>query len=78
MSQKKLRPLSDITLDLEELLFEMTGTNKNEHGLQLHEVIGIIAYWAQVHNPECIETYLDGTHPILYGHKKFVTEWGNE
>lgn len=60
----KLRPLGHITSELEPLLLEMM----EEHELQLHEVLGMIFLWAQVHMPGSIEVYEDGTNPILkYG-----------
>lgn len=63
--KKKLRPLGDVTTDLEKIMWEMTLGHK----LQVHEIFGIIAAWAEVHNPDAIEHYVDGTRPVLYGHK---------
>lgn len=64
---KKLRPLGNITDDMEELLYELM----DEHGLQFHEVIGIVYAWTQVHYPSAFEVYEDGSSPILtYGPKK--------
>lgn len=61
---KKLRPLGQITTQLEPLLEEMTDA----HELQAHEILGIIFLWLQVHRPDAIETYLDGTNPAFrYG-----------
>ena len=61
MTKKKLRPLGQITTDLEQLLFEM-GI---DHQLQLHEIFGIIYMWAKIHCPDLIEEYTDGTTPKL-------------
>lgn len=60
---KKLRPLGQITQDLEPLYYEMVES----HDMQAHEVIGLFLSWAQTHYPGCIEEYLDGTKPILKG-----------
>ena len=62
----KIRKLGDVTSNLEPLLLEMY----EKHGLQFHEVLGIIYLYTQVHYPEAFETYEDGTKPILtYGPK---------
>lgn len=61
--RKKLRPLGDITQDMEPLLFELT----EKHSLQTHEILGIIKAWIDVHYPKANETYLDGTKPKLKG-----------
>lgn len=67
--KKKLRPLGAITSDLEPLYFEMIL----EHGMQDHEIIAHFLGWRQTHvllTRESLETYEDGTHPILYyGHQ---------
>ena len=63
----KLRPLGNITADLEKLLDEMYLG----HDMQLHEVLGILVQTTQTHYPESIEEYTDGTKPVLYyGHKE--------
>lgn len=65
--KKKLRPLGEITTDLEPLWFELV----REHRLQNHEIIGLFLQWRQTHNLESQEVYVDGTTPVLYyGHKK--------
>lgn len=62
---KKLRPLGQITDDLEPLLTELT-TN---HKMQIHEVLGIVYGYLLAHCPNSIENYVDGTKPIYYyGH----------
>lgn len=69
MKKKKLRPLGNITTELEPLYFEMIL----EHKMQDHEIIGHFLQWRQSHiliTKESQETYGDGSHPILYfGHK---------
>lgn len=62
--KKKLRPLGEITADLEPLYFEMLL----DHGLQRHEVIGLFLQWAETHMIG-LETYEDGSHPVFYGPK---------
>jgi hypothetical protein len=55
---------------MEPLLMELAG----HHELQLHEIFGLIAAWAEVHAPGCIEEYVDGSRPVLYGHKSYKTK----
>lgn len=64
----KLRPLSDVTSDIEPLLQEMVDS----HGMQAHEILGIIYFYLLVHRPEAIEEYEDGGRPIpfFYGPSK--------
>lgn len=61
---KKLRPLGQITGEMEPLLEEMTDL----HEMQAHEILGLIYLWLTTHRPDAIETYIDGTHPnLMYG-----------
>jgi hypothetical protein len=70
MPKKEIRPLGDIMLDMEKLLFELHGSpQEGGHDMQHYEVIYLINGWQKVHVPEQIETYEDGTHPSLYGPK---------
>ena len=63
MSKNKLRPLGDITTDLEPLILEMVC----EHKLQAHELLGMIYLYLQVHCPSSIEVYdADGSSPVLF------------
>lgn len=57
-----LRPLGEVTEELEPLLFEMV----HGHKLQKHEVFGIINQWIDAHYPDAIERYVDGGSPVLY------------
>lgn len=69
MKKKKLRPLGQITSDLEPLYFEML----QDHDMQPHEVIGLFLQWQQTHLPQATEVYtLDGSNPTwsYYGHKE--------
>ncbi len=68
MKKNKLRPLGDILLDLEPYLEEVVDT----HSLQKSDVLALISWWIDVHRPECIEQYLDGTNPVLYTHNKVI------
>lgn len=65
MGKKKLRPLGQITQDLEPLWFEMV----EGHEMQAHEVLSLFLSWAEVHYPDSIEEYLDGSKPKLRGIK---------
>lgn len=62
---RKLRPLGEITDDQEKLMREFF----EDHGMQFHEVLGILYLYTLTHFPSAIETYEeDGSHPILkYG-----------
>lgn len=56
---KKLRPLGDILLDMEPLLFEM-GV---DHDLQHGEILALVLNHCRVHMPDGREEYVDGGHP---------------
>lgn len=65
VKKKKLRPMIDILLDMEPLLFEML----QDHGLQIGDLLANVHTWATVHYPGAIEKYNDGAVPIyFYGH----------
>jgi len=55
----QLRPLGEVTGDLELILFEMSGTRKGQHGLQYGEVRALIHQWFKTHNPEAFEKYIN-------------------
>ena len=66
MAKKKLRPLGDITQDLEPLYQEMAWGHK----LQFHEMLGIHYSYLKSHLDESLERYNDGTDPVFfYGHE---------
>lgn len=59
----KLRPLGEITDDLEPLILEMT----DQHNMQWHEVLSIVHAYLQVHCPSAQEVYTeDGSSPMYY------------
>lgn len=63
LSKKKIRPLGQVTQDLEPLLFEMT----QDHDLQKGEVLALVAAWIDIHMPEAIEVYVaDNSNPEYY------------
>lgn len=63
MKKPKLRPLGNITSEIEPLLLEMV----TQHEMQAHEIIGLVYLYLQVHCPGSIEVYSsDGTSPQLY------------
>jgi len=68
MKTKKLRPLGDVTADMELLLMEMT----DDHKLQKGEVLALINAWIDIHAQHCIEVYtVDESSPeFYYGPKK--------
>lgn len=57
----KLRPLGDITDDLEPLLLEMVV----KHKMQNHEILGLVYAYLRAHCPDSEEVYDDGT-PVEY------------
>jgi len=59
---KQLRPLGEITLELEKVLKEMT----NDHDLQWGEVLGLVHTWLSIHAPNAQEEYVDGDNPMYY------------
>lgn len=67
MSKKKLRPLGDVTQDLEPLLFELV-----DHDLQKGEILALVSAWIDIHSPSSIEVYTeDDSSPVFYyGHKE--------
>lgn len=56
MSIKKPRKLGDVLLDLEPLFFEMVDA-----GLQKGDMLALVAVWIDVHAPNCIEVYDNGS-----------------
>lgn len=63
----KLRPIGQVTDDLENLLCEMAIN----HELQMGEVLALVKAYLEIHLPDCIETYEDNTNPVYYyGPKK--------
>lgn len=59
-----LRPMGDITADLELVLEEMI----DGHDLQRGEVLALVYNWINVHRPACIEEYDDGTGSPVYSY----------
>ena len=66
MSKKtSLRPLGDITDQMEPLLRELGLVHK----LQRNEILYLISGYIDAHMPECVEQYTDGTKSVVYvGH----------
>ena len=62
----KIRPLGEITGELEHLLDELYI----HHDMQFHEVLGILYLTTKTHYPGAIEEYKDGSNPVLYYGKK--------
>lgn len=63
----KLRPLGDVTQDLENVLIEMAIN----HDLQWGEILSLVHGYMMVHLPQQQEQYTDGTTPVFfYGPKE--------
>jgi hypothetical protein len=60
--KKKLRPVIDILLDLEDIIDELCL----DHGLQKGDVLSNVNTHVDVHLPDFVEEYLDGSHPVFY------------
>lgn len=52
-----MRPVGQITDELEPLLYELC----EDHEMQRHEILGMIDYWIRYHYPGAIEEYEDET-----------------
>lgn len=62
---KKLRPLGEITDDMEPYLQEMAY----DHKMQMHEILAIIHKYLLMHT-DAEERFKDGTKPVFYyGHQ---------
>lgn len=60
---KKIRPLGDVLLDLEEVLEEMVDA----HSLQTGDVLALVKSWIDVHRPNAHEVYEeDDKNPEFY------------
>jgi hypothetical protein len=65
--KKKIRPMGQITQDIELLLEELVDL----HELQVGEILYQIWAWLVIHRPDAIEEYVeDGSNPIFYRPKK--------
>jgi hypothetical protein len=63
---KKIRPLGEILLELEELITEMV----HAHGLQWGDIFGLVRSHLEIHEPAAREEYVDGGNPeFKYGPK---------
>jgi hypothetical protein len=68
-SKRPDRPMIDILLELEVLLDEIV----DDHGLEMGDILNLIRGHLEIHRPDCIEQYLDGSVPVFYyGHKKII------
>lgn len=59
-----VRPLGQITGELEPLLFEMVC----DHELQFGEVLALVHSWLQIHAPQAQEVYCDGSGSPVYNY----------
>ena len=57
-----LRPFGKLTDDLEELL----GEAAKEHDLQLGEILAWVKTYIEIHYPDAVEEYEDGSRPEYY------------
>lgn len=66
-----MRKVGNITLDLEPLLDELVN-----HELQRGEILSLIDNYLTVHQPDCMEQYEDGSHPVyVYGHIDYINKY---
>lgn len=57
-----MRPAGDITLDMEVLLEELV----DDHELQMGEILALVKAWVEIHRPDAVEQYQDGSSPEYY------------
>lgn len=57
-----MRPLGNITQDMETLILEMT----EDHDLQWGEILNVVRGYLEVHCPHAREVYEDNSHPEFY------------
>jgi len=57
-----IRPVGSILLDIEPLLLELVV----DHDLQHGDVYGLLKSYLDIHLPDHIEEYEDGTNPQFY------------
>ena len=66
---KKIRPMGQIQLELEQLYQECI----EDHDVQLGDILYNAYGWAHIHNMGLEEYEVDGSNPVfLYGHKDVV------
>lgn len=66
--KNRIRPLGQVLLDMEPLLFEIC----EQHELQLGELLSLVDRWVRIHYPSAVEVYEeDGASPVFkYGPKE--------
>lgn len=58
--------LGQLTDKMEPILQAMV----DDQGMQMGEILNIIRGYLEIHRPECVELYDDGTRPIfMYSHR---------
>ena len=62
MGKRKIRPLGNITQDLENLVEEMV----DDHELQWGEILNLVYGYLVIHRPDAQEEYMDGSNPDFY------------
>lgn len=61
--------MGEITSDMELLLEELV----DDHDLQKGEILALVQAWIDIHRPDAVEVYEDGSSPIyFYGCKEFI------
>ena len=66
MGRKKHRKTGDVLLDIEPLIDELV-----DQGLQLGDILALVRSHIEIHRPDAIEIYLDGSSPeYKYGPKE--------
>lgn len=56
-----MRKIGKVLLDLEPLLDEMV-----DQGLQMGDILALVKAHLEIHRPDCIEEYTDGSNPEYY------------
>ena len=61
-TKTKSKNIGSLLLEHEKLLEQMIDL----HGLQAGEVLALTYAWINIHRPECVELYEDGTSPVYF------------
>lgn len=57
-----MRPLGQITGEMEELIMEMC----DDHEMQWGEIFAVIRGYLEIHRPDAQEVYEDGSNPVYF------------
>lgn len=44
----------------------------DKHQLQKGDLLALIDWWTNIHRPNSVEEFIDGSKPVFYAHKNVV------